>query len=128
MSLIEFGVIVNNEKIVIFSNLDVNIVYDTSYDLKSVPIIDWSISDSYKDELREIVFKNHLLTIVRCFISNQPVYCYAIVKQESSKKLHKKIEKLINNLEIKKNFSSLEDLKVFCFRHLIKESVIHLHH
>jgi hypothetical protein len=125
MSLIEFGFIFQTEKIIIFSNLKDNIVYNSSYDLDSVPILDWSISESYNDELREIVLKNHLLTIVKCLIKNDHVYCYAIIKHNSSKKFKKKLEKFINLLENKEDFDSIDDLKGFCFEYLIKESLIH---
>ncbi len=126
MTLIEFGIILHNEKMIIFSNLNNPIIYDTSYDLKSIPIIDWTISETYKDELKEIQFKDHWLTIIKCSIKNELAYCYSITKTSSSKGLLKKIVKLITKIEKKKNFSSIEELKGYCFRNLIKESIITL--
>lgn len=123
MTLIEFGIIFQSEKIIIFSNLNDGIVYDTSYDLKSIPIIDWTISDSYRDELKEIQFKDHLLTIIKCFITTNQAYCYSIMKG-ASKNTTKKITKLTSMIEKKKVFSSIDELKVFCFKNLIKNSII----
>ena len=124
MSLIEFGLIFKNEKVIIFSNLNNPIVYDTTYDLNSVPIIDWSISETYNDELKEIRFKDHLLTLLKCIVKDEPVYCYSITKRPDNKKFQKKLDKLISNLEKEKKFNSLEDLKLLCFKFLIKESFI----
>ena len=127
MALIEFGILFKTEKIVIFSNLNEEIVYDTTYGLSSVPITDWSISDNYKDELKEITFKDHLLTIFKCFINKEPTYCYSITKNQSLDEFQKKISKLSSKIEKKSSFSSLEELKIFCFKHLIKDSLISLH-
>lgn len=128
MALIEFGLIYKNEKNVIFSNLNKEIVYDTSYDLNSVPIIDWSISETYTDELREIRFKNHFLIISKCFVGKEKVYCYFIRNRETAPKTQKKLDKLFSRLEKKKQFSSLNELKILCFSYLIKNSVIQMKH
>ena len=124
MVLLECGFIFNNEKNIIFSNLDTNIIYDSSYDLDSVPIIDWSISETYNDELKEIRFKNHILVIVKSFVTSKPIYCYLILKKEKYSENSKRIAKLVSRIENKKSFCSVDEIKEFLFKNLIHDSLI----
>ena len=126
MSLVEFGLLFKTEKIVIFSNLNNEIIYDTTYGLNSIPIVDWSISESYKDQLKEIGFKNHRLIIIKCFINNEVAYCYLITKNIFPDEFQKKITKFTSKIEKKSSFQTLEELKSYSFKHLIKNSIISL--
>ena len=98
MTLIEFGFFQNYEKIVIFSNMN-NPMYIQNYDLDFIPLLDWSVSTSYNDELKEIRFREHILTIFKCIVNNTPVFCYFILQREKKGNTHKKITKIILKLE-----------------------------
>ena len=123
MTLIEFGFFQNYEKIVIFSNMN-NPMYIQNYDLDFIPLLDWSVSTSYNDELKEIRFKEHILTIFRCIVNNSPVFCYFIIQREKKGNTHKKITKIILKLEKYGSFNSIEDLKSVMYKFLFKNSLI----
>jgi len=125
MALIEIGLLVNGTKDVIFSNTINDNELNDVYDINSLSLIDWTISEGYNEELKEIRFKNHILMIKKFFISNKKVFFYAIINFPDKDKLNKIFTKFFSDIDKKVfNFNSINDFTIFCFKHLTKYSVL----